>query len=77
MRTLGLGLNERDRDPTAQPRHLRRLVPCDPKRTEIPEDGFRLRYTLHLPSIKVGSETSYRFIGVLHALNQRRARLYR
>jgi len=45
------------------------------KRIAIPEDGFRFRDTLHLPSIMVGSETNYRFAGVFHALNQRRARL--
>ena len=32
-------------------------------------------HTLHLPSIKAGSETNYRFAGVFHTLNQRPARL--
>jgi hypothetical protein len=39
------------------------------------KDGFRISHTLHLPSIQAGSETNYRFAGVFHALNQRRARL--
>jgi hypothetical protein len=39
------------------------------------EDEFRICYTLHLPSVKVRLETTYRFAGVFHALNQRRARL--
>jgi hypothetical protein len=40
-------------------------------------EDFTIAYTLHLPSIKVGSEMNYRFAGVFHALNQRHARSYR
>ena len=37
--------------------------------------GFRFRYTLHLPSIRMSGETDPCFVGVFHTLNQRRAQL--
>src|ERR1017187_7193921 len=40
---------------------------CDRNALAIPEDGYRSRYTLHLPSINAGSEMNYRFAGVFHA----------
>jgi hypothetical protein len=74
-RVLDRGLNEG-----------RSVTPCHAKAAGVagipqlgapgfPRDRFCLRYTLHLPSVKVGSEMNYRFAGVFHALNQRRARL--
>ena len=40
-----------------------------------PSLAERMDFAFAIPSIKAGSETNYRFAGVFHALNQRRARL--
>jgi len=57
-----------------RPRQVRCRV-LRPEHIAIPGTIFTIAYTLHLPSIKVGLEMTYRFAGVFHALNQRHARL--